>query len=67
MNLDELAKQYGGAPVSESMEDLAKQFGGVPVQAPPPSTERTFGQAIKDVPASLLTGVGSWFKLRARS
>ena len=33
MNLDELAKQYGGSAVSSTnLDDLAKQYGGAPVR-----------------------------------
>jgi hypothetical protein len=41
-------------PQEKAAEILRQQF-----PAPAPSTERTWGEAIKDVPASLLTGAGS--------
>ena len=65
MDLDQLARQYGGAPSSASptsggtatgLDELAKQFGGVRGKS---STERTFGEAAVDVPAGLISGLGS--------
>jgi hypothetical protein len=42
---------------TEALRLIAGQ--DAPPAPKPPSTERTFGEAIKDVPASLLTGAGS--------
>ena len=46
-------------PPEKAAAILREQFPQPAVKPVTPSTERTFGEAIKDVPASLLSGAGS--------
>ena len=68
MNLDALAQEYGGTLVSKDrsrLDALAQEYGGSlvspdnQVPAKPASTDRTWGEAFKDVGAGLVSGVGS--------
>lgn len=71
MNLDELAKQYGGTLVSSgasNLEALAQQYGGSLVGETDttkqlPSTDRTTLEAVGDTAASLVSGVGKVIQL----
>jgi len=58
MNLDELAKQYGGVaatPESVDLEELAKKLGGTSR----PVKERTVTEAFTDPAAKFASGIGS--------
>ena len=57
MNLDELAKQYGGVsatPESVNLDELAKKLGGTSR----PVKERTVGEAFTDPAAKFASGIG---------
>ena len=57
MDLDELAKQYGGVsatPESVNLDELAKKLGGTSR----PVKERTVGEAFTDPAAKFASGIG---------
>lgn len=67
MNLDELAKKYGGSPVqpgSSNFDDLAKKYGGVALQ---PKQEEPSGvlRQVADVPLSVGRGALSGVRMIA--
>lgn len=68
MNLDELAKKYGGSPVqsgSSKFDELAQKYGGVAAEAEEASPQRksTIGSELvrggKQLASSIRTGVGA--------
>lgn len=67
MNLDELAKKYGGSPVqpgSSNLDDLARKYGGVALQ---PKQEEPSGvlRQVADVPLSVGRGALSGVRMIA--
>jgi len=57
MNLDELAKQYGGAAVSSTnLADLAKQYGGAPVAPAIDENAKAAPFSFKDLALSVGAG-----------
>jgi hypothetical protein len=57
MNLDELAKQYGGAAVSSTnLDDLAKQYGGAPTKPAIDENAKSAPFSFKDLALSAGSG-----------
>lgn len=67
MDLDELAKKYGGSqvqPSTSSLDDLARKYGGAPVEVaqPKPAPVKEAGFSLKDLAASFGMGAAGGTK-----